>query len=195
MSCDVAPGASAFPVASRGLECVFHVAQSTTRLELEQDCSERAAVFRCCIVMFPAASSCSNLAEPSPSHTKSFLRRSWSVTDGCGGERECGSFMLLQRPWPGHSSKVWNPEWWSRRRQSLCHHWDHALVWDAFKTLPRNWPRCTNGDVAFCRFGMNGSTARIFRYRTRIPVLRAGYPCRSSQFNQSVCSRYWRLKQ
>ena len=93
----------------------------------EQDCSERAAVSRCCIVMFPAASSCSNLAEPSPSHTKSFVRRSWSVTDGCGGERECGSFMFLQRPWPGHSSKVWNPEWWSRRRQSLCHHWDHAL--------------------------------------------------------------------
>ena len=66
--------------------------------QLERDCSERAAVSRCCIVMFPAATSCSSPAEPSPSHTKSFERRSRSVTDGCGGGRECGSCLPLQRP-------------------------------------------------------------------------------------------------
>ena len=76
------------------------------RAQLERECSERAAVSRCCNVVFPAATSCSNPAEPSPSHTKSFERRSWSVTNGCGGGRECGSCMLLQRPGPGHSSQV-----------------------------------------------------------------------------------------
>ena len=45
MSCDVAPGASAFPVASRGLECVFHVAQSTTRARLFWTCCSFAMLY------------------------------------------------------------------------------------------------------------------------------------------------------
>ena len=47
----------------------------------DRDCSDCAAVSQCCIVMSPAAMSCSNPSEPS----HSFERRLWSVIDGCGG--------------------------------------------------------------------------------------------------------------
>ena len=63
--------------------------------QLERGCS---AVSRCCTVMSPAATSCSNPAKMSPSHKKSSERRSWSVVDGCGGGHEYGSCMPLQRP-------------------------------------------------------------------------------------------------
>ena len=78
--------------------------------QLEQDCSGRTAVSRCCLLMSPAAASCSNPAERSPSHTRSFERRAWSVMDGCGGGHECGSCMPLQRPRLVPSSKALNPD-------------------------------------------------------------------------------------
>ena len=116
-------------------------ASSTERGEqLEQDCSGRTAVSQCCLLTSPAATSCSNPAELSPSRTRLFEPRAWSVMDGCGGGHECGSCMPLRRPRLVPSSKALNPDgrpgfWCGRWRQSPCHQlWSvrqHPYAWRA----------------------------------------------------------------
>ena len=118
--------------------------------------------------MSPAAASCSNPAELSPSLTRSFERRAWSIVDGCGGGHECGSCMPLQQPRLVHSSKAWTdgrPGFWCGSwRRSPCHQLrsvrQHPCVWRAvvwFRTrLPRSCSRSVTG-----RWRSNGKAFQI----------------------------------